>query len=245
MSAASGQQMASASQANALADIIDRLDYRRVGPEEFDDPVFRLRYEAYRREEFIPFNSAGTLFDEFDAQPNAYCYGVYIDDELVSSLRIHHLTPECRMSPSYSVFTDWLDPLLDEGKSFIDPSRFTTDLDASLAYPALPFLTLRLAVMATKYFNTSHGIHSVRPEHGAFYKRIWGAKPFAPPRYYHGLSFPMELWITESQQVYERTLRRFPLFASTAEERERLFGRNQKLALSVPAKARPAMAGHN
>ena len=35
---------------------------------------------------------------------------LYIDDRLVSSVRFHYMTPEFRMAPSYSVFTDVLDP---------------------------------------------------------------------------------------------------------------------------------------
>ena len=48
-----------------------------------------------------------------------------------------------------SVFPDILDPMLDAAHTFIDPGRFTADYEASLAYPALPFLTLRIAVMAS------------------------------------------------------------------------------------------------
>ena len=228
MSAAAQNQVAPASNfAGTLIDILDRVEYRRVSTSEQFDPVYRLRYEAYRREEFIPFNNHGTLRDEFDELPNSFCYGVYIDGELVSSLRIHHLTPECRMSPSYSVFTDVLDPLLDAGATCIDPTRFTSDFEATLAYPALPFLTLRLAVMATRHFRATYGLHSVRPEHGPFYKRVLSSGLIAGPRYYHGLSFPMELWGTLAQEVYPKTLRRYPFFDSTDEERRRLFSPNQ------------------
>src|SRR6218665_2275831 len=79
-----------------LIDLLDRVEYRRVPPEVQYDPVYRLRYDAYRREEFIPINSDEMVRDEFDDLPNAYCFGVYIDGELVSSVRFHHLTPEFR-----------------------------------------------------------------------------------------------------------------------------------------------------
>jgi hypothetical protein len=223
-----------------LIDILDRVEYRRVPIEDQFDPVFRLRYEAYRREDFIPFNTGGVLRDEFDDQPNAFCYGVYIDGRLVSSLRIHHLTPDCRMSPSYAVFTDVLEPMLDAGATFVDPTRFTSDFEATLAYPALPFLTLRLAVMATKYFNADYGLHSVRPEHGAFYKRVLSSSLIAGPRYYHGLTFPMELWGTEAPKVYEKTLRRYPFFASTDQERQQLYAPPHRSPLWVHPSARAA-----
>ena len=223
-----------------LTDILDRVEYRRVDSSEHFDPVYRLRYEAYRREEWIPFNSLGTLRDEFDDQPNSMCYGVYIDGSLVSSLRLHHLTPGCRMSPAYSVFTDVLDPLLDQGLTFIDPTRFTADYEASLAYPALPFLTLRLAVMATINYRVTICLHSIRPEHVAFYRRVFDSYMLADQRFYHGLSFPMELWGTRAAAVYDRTMRRYPFFHSTTEERSQLFGPPHRSPLLIRASARAA-----
>ena len=44
-----------------LIDLMDRVEYRRVSADEQMDPVYRLRYEAYRREEFIPVNSQETV----------------------------------------------------------------------------------------------------------------------------------------------------------------------------------------
>src|SRR3569833_2226156 len=78
----------------ALMDILDRVEYRRVNPYDLDDPVYRLRYEASRREDFYPANSLGVLrdgFDDYERYPNSWTYGVYIDGALVSSLRLHYL----------------------------------------------------------------------------------------------------------------------------------------------------------
>jgi hypothetical protein len=227
MSAATQTRAAPASRfAGSLIDILDRVEYRRVSPGEFNDPVFKLRYDAYRREGFIPFNSLSSLhdeFDEFDKFPNSWNFGVYIDGALVSSLRIHHLTPDCRKSPANSLFPDILEPLLDAGATFVDPTRFTADFEATLAYPALPFLTLRLAVMATRHFRATYGLHCVRAEHGAFYKRVLSSDLMCPARQYPGVGFPMELWGTQAQLVYEKTLSRYPFFDSSESERRALF----------------------
>ena len=227
MSAAAPSQASPASHfAGTLVDILDRVEYRRVNPDDLNDPIYRLRYDAYRREDFYPFNSLGLLrddFDDFGNFPNSWNFGVYIDGALASSLRIHHLTPEIRKSPANSLFPDILQPLLDAGATFIDPTRFTVDFEASLAYPALPFLTLRLAVMATRHFNATYGLHCVRPEHGPLYKRVLSSGLMAPARKWHDVGFPMELWGTRAQEVYERTLRRYPFFHSSEEERQQLF----------------------
>jgi hypothetical protein len=210
--------------AGTLIDLLDRVEYRRVSVEDQFDPVYRLRYEAYRREESIPINSQQVVRDEFDELPNAHCFGVYMDGELVSSLRFHHLTPAFRNSPSHSVFPDVLDPILDQGLTILDPGRFTADYEASLAYPTLPFLTLRVGVMAIQHFGVKYCLSSVRPEHGAFYRRIFKSIAMSEPRYYHGLAFPMVLYMCDLLSDWEGFLTRYPFFRSTPDERQRLFG---------------------
>lgn len=218
-----------------LIDLLDRVRYRRVSDSDQFDPVYRLRYEAYRREDFIPFNSQGVTRDEFDDLPNCHCFGVYIDDRLVSSLRFHNVTPETPRSPCMSVWPDILGPHLEAGRSFIDPGRFTADFEASLAYPALPYLTLRLAAMACEYFPVVYCMSAVRPEHTAFYKRIFGAKPLGDQRSYANLAFPMQLYAAEVPVIRDMVARRYPFFMSTAEERQALFGtKNPDIAAIAP-----------
>jgi hypothetical protein len=224
-----------------LIDLLDRVEYRRVKPEVQYDPVYRLRYDAYRREDFIPINSEEIVRDEFDDLPNAYCFGVYIDGELVSSVRFHHLTPEFRTSPSHSVFPDILDPLLDAGLTILDPGRFTADYEASLAFPALPYLTLRLPTVAVQYFNVRYVLSTVRPEHAAFYRRVYRSEQIGEERFYHGLSFPMVLMACDIPVMYQDMLRRYPFFRSTPEERKGLFGTAGRAPLSlIKASARDA-----
>ena len=207
-----------------LIDLMDRVEYRRVSVDEQMDPVYRLRYEAYRREEFIPINSQQMVRDEFDDLPNTYCFGVYLDGKLASSVRFHYLTPEFRHSPSHSVFPDVLDPLLDRGLTIIDPGRFTADYEASLAFPALPFLTLRIPTMAIWHFQVKYCLNTVRPEHTAFYRRVYRSVQLGEARFYHGLSFPMVLYACDLLSIEDDLFRRYPFFRSTAEERELLFG---------------------
>jgi hypothetical protein len=243
MSAAAQNQVAPASSfAGTLIDILDRVEYRRVSTSEQFDPVYRLRYEAYRREEFVPFNAGGVVRDEFDELPNAFCYGIYIDGRLVSSLRLHHVTREHKLSPSYSVFSDILDPLLEAGHTFIDPGRFTADLEASLAYPALPFLTLRIAVMAVWHFRVKYCLSTVRPEHVAFYRRVFNSTKLGDARYYHGLAFPMEMWACDCPVVYPNLIKRYQFFDSTEEERRRLFSPPHSSPLWVRPTVRAALA---
>ncbi|WDR01705.1 hypothetical protein PSQ19_13235 [Devosia algicola] len=116
-----------------------------------------------------------------------------------------------------------LDPILDEGHSYIDPSRFTADRDASLAFPALPYLTLRIVAMACEHFVARYCISAVRPEHAAFYKRIFGSHQLGTERNFAELQFAMRLYAAEVPMIRNRVADRYPFFMSTSGERERLF----------------------
>ena len=212
--------------ASALLDILETVTYRMVPFSDQFDPVYRLRYEAYRREKFIAPNSENVVFDEHDKASNVYCFGIYIKEELVSSVRFHHVTPEQRTSPSALVFPKTLKTMLDGGISYIDPSRFTTDYEASLAYPALPFLTLRVVAMASEYFDVKYCISSVRVEHAAFYRRVFGSVRLPGEGYYPGLSFPMHLYAAEVAKIRGQVAKRYPFMMSTQKEREAFFDRN-------------------
>ncbi len=207
-----------------LMDLLDRVEYRRVQLHEVTDPVFRLRYDSYRREGFIDANPQMIAGDDFDQAPNAMGFGVYIEGRLAASIRLHHVTPGQRISPSRLIYPDELDAILDSGMSYIDPSRFVTDYETTLALPALPFLTLRVAAMACEYFSADYCLSSVRPEHAAFYKRVFGSTQLAGERYYPGLKFPVCLFVAQVPEIRNRVADRFPFFMSTPEEREAMFG---------------------
>lgn len=210
--------------ATTLMDILERVEYRRVRPEEQFDPVYRLRYEAYRREDGIASNSDQVARDALDDVPNAMCHGVYVDGVLVSSLRLHHVTPAHPYSPCTTVWPHVLQPLLEAGRTFIDPSRFTADREATLALPALPFLTLRIAAMACEYYGADFCLAGVREEHAAFYKRVFGSRQIGEVGHYEGLNFPVHLYSADVSEIRNRVADRFPFFMSTPEEREKMFG---------------------
>ena len=213
--------------ADNLMDVLDRVEYARVRMDVTDNPIYRLRYEAYRREESVPFNDAGIVVDDLDTAPNVMSFGVHIDGELVSSIRIHHITRESPVGASMRVYPDILQPLLDRGETFVDPSRFTADYEASLAYPALPFLTLRIAVMATVHFKATMCLALVRPAHTAFYRRVFQSEKMSEVRSYPGLTFPVTLYGARVEESRHRSIfSRYPFFMSTEEERTRLFGQS-------------------
>ncbi|AEQ53227.1 N-acyl amino acid synthase FeeM domain-containing protein [Pelagibacterium halotolerans] len=220
----SGQQTTTSRFATSLMDMLERVEYRRVRLDEQFDPVYRLRYQAYRREDGIAINTDGIARDHLDFTPNAMCHGVYIDGVLVSSIRLHFATAEHRHSPCMRMYPGLLTAMLDAGKTYIDPSRFTADREATLAIPALPFLTLRIAAMACEYYNADYCLSGVRDEHAAFYKRVFGSTEIAGYSQYPGMNFPVKLYAADVSDIRNRVADRFPFFMSTPQERNAMFG---------------------
>src|SRR5262245_36545185 len=92
--------------ANRVADLLHRLDCRIAETPEERETIFRLRYECYLREGAIEANASETFSDPYDDSPNARIFGLYLDGELASSIRIHVTSPEHADFPSHHVFED-------------------------------------------------------------------------------------------------------------------------------------------
>src|SRR5215213_3819892 len=79
---------------NRVAELLDRVDCRLADSEEDREAIYRLRYECYLREGAISPNLSETFSDSYDDKENAWIFGLYIDDELASSIRIHVTSAE-------------------------------------------------------------------------------------------------------------------------------------------------------
>jgi hypothetical protein len=123
------------------------------------------------------------------------------------------------------VFEDLIAPEIAAGKVLVDPTRFVTDRECSRLYPELPYVTLRLPWLALEYFNADIMLATVRGEHQAFYKRLWGARSVCPPRPYPTLTKPIACMMLDYAAVRENVHYRYPFFRSTVFERRMLFER--------------------
>ena len=151
--------------------LFDRVDYRLIETPEERDSVYLMRYRAYLHGGLISPSESRRIIDVYDDAPNAWIFGIYLDGELCSSIRIHVLTSEWRTSYVTELFGDVLDSRLDRGEVFVDPARFAADPDKARRFPELPYVTLRLAYMACDHFNADTGLAMVRTDHQAFYRR--------------------------------------------------------------------------
>jgi hypothetical protein len=207
------------------SDPLDQVDYRLAQTPEEKDEIYRLRYRAYLREGAIRPSTDGRVIDQFEDAPNAWTFGVYFQGELYSSIRVSVLTSEWRMSPSVELFGDVLHPELDKGKVIIDSTRFVAEPERARNFPELPYVTVRLGSMAGVYFNADYGLAIVRPEHQAFYRRVFLHETWCEPRLYPGLVKPVGLMAAHLPTVRDRVLARYPFLRSSAFERRTLFDR--------------------
>jgi hypothetical protein len=206
--------------------LFDRVDYRLIETPEERDSVYLMRYRAYLHGGLISPSESRRIIDSYDDAPNAWIFGIYLDGELCSSLRLHVLTSESRMSYSTELFGDVLDSRLDRGEVFIDPARFAADPEKARRFPELPYVALRLAYLACDHFNADTGLAMVRTDHQAFYRRVFLHETITEPRAFPGWhSKKVALMASDFRTLRERVLTRFPIMRSTAFERKMLFDR--------------------
>ena len=212
--------------------LFDRVDYRSIETPEEKDQLYQMRYRAYTRGGLIPPSESERYSDSYDDAPNARIFGVYIDGELCSSIRLHVLTSEQRASCTTDLFGDVLHPRLDRGEVFIDPARFVASPEKAKCFPELPYVTVRLVFLACEHFNADTGLALVRPAHEAFYRRVFLNETIAEPRLFPNALAKVALMASDFRAVRERVLTRFPIMRSSAFERRMLFGPSSASSLS-------------
>ena len=211
--------------ANSVEQLLSRVEYRRAETASDLDAILRLRYDAYLKEGAISPSQAGRLEDAFDDVENAYNFGVFIDGELASALRLHTLTHTQQKSPALETFGDVLLPELRACKLILDPNRFVASPRLSRLHPGLPYVTVRLTILACVHFGIDLMTMTVRQEHQAFYKRAFFAYPVCPPRPYPLLSKPISLLFLDFARDGEKVVQHRRYWGSSHSEREALFGR--------------------
>lgn len=217
--------------------LLDHVDYRLVQTAEDKERVYRLRYRAYLREGAVSASVDERVTDQFDELPNAWTFGVYFDGTLYGSVRISVLTSIWRRSSSAETFGDIVLPRLDRGQVIVDPSRFVADPDRVKRFPELPYMIVRLAFLACEYFKADLGLAIVRPEHQAFYRRVFLHETVAEPRLFPGLLKPVGLMAADFPKMRETVFERYPMMRSTAFERRMLFERPGEAAFIRPVMA--------
>ena len=210
---------------------LENIEYRRVDNADDLEDVARIRHKAFSMVGLAPQNGT-LLIDDLDFKPNAHVMGIFFDEQLVSTIRVHHVTAAQRDSVAVAHFPDVMNPLLDAGKTFIDPVRFAADPDIMREYPALPYLTLRVATMATVYFDVDYCLSVIKPNHRAFYKRVFNSIELVEPRYFERYNSFIELHAADAHQLKRTLFDRYPFFRSQPYERKLMFAPREVLGLT-------------
>jgi N-acyl-L-homoserine lactone synthetase len=218
----------------SIWDLLNRADIRRADSAAERDAIFRLRYQAYIEEKAVQPNRDHRLTDPYDDSRNAWIFGIYIDGELASSIRLHVATCNCPDMPSLDVFGDHLRPMLDSGAVVIDPTRHVVVRRVQQRYPYLVYLTMRLGLISGEYFGAGFILAAVRTEHQGFYRRIFGHQVVAPARKYPLLEKPISLMVLDFRSARERVYGRYSFFRSTHVERRALFERTMEAPPLTP-----------
>jgi hypothetical protein len=85
--------------------------------------------------------------------------------------------------------------------------------------------------MAAEYFDADLVLATVRAEHQAFYKRVFGHRPICPPRPYLTLTKPLSLMMLNYPPARDQIVMRYPFFRSSLFERRMLFERPAAVGL--------------
>lgn len=229
-----------------LLEVLDHVEYRRVETHEDMEEVARIRYRAYKLANILTLSGA-KLIDDVDFDDHAYVFGVYYDERLISTVRIHHVTPDHRVSTTREMYATEIDKFLDAGMTLIDPVRFAADPDIIGEMPALPYLTLRIASMAADYFDADRVLQLVSPQHAPFYRRVFYADTVVPSQKNVGkYNIELTLMATRTRDVRVGLYKRFPFFVSEPYERRMMFQRSPEMGvtpLTVLPTARLATIG--
>jgi hypothetical protein len=210
-------------------EFLRKVECREAVNDREREMIFRMRYAAYYREGALPPGAPEIFKDRFDDSLNGATFGFWIDGRLASSMRLHIGNREISDLPAMTVFTDYLQPWFEAGATVVDPTRFVVDAACGRLYPKLPYATVRLAWMACEQFDASLLLATVRTEHQAFYKRLFGHRVVCNARPYPSLAKPISLMVMDFRSQKEQIMRRYPFFRSSEGERRAIFGDWSKL----------------
>ena len=207
-----------------IEQILPSLEYRRMVEVEDREAVYRLRYEGYRREGRIGDRAHRSLHDADDERPNTDSYGIFVRGMLVATIRLSILTPLYPHSPSGDVFGDVLLARVRAGKVIVDPTRLVISPRAMGQFPEMPWLTVRVPIMACIHFGADECLSTVQPQHKAFYERIFRVSRLGEPYYYAPLDMHLELLVNSARTMIDDLRERYPFLHSTYLQRRQLFG---------------------
>jgi hypothetical protein len=200
---------------------LDEIEYRRVRTAEDLEPVVALRTKTYRAHNVYVSRDAA-MTDAMDLDPRYFTFAVHWRETLVASVRIHIVTADNPHATSRSYYPDVLDPLLAQGLTFMDPTRFSIDPELANVTTGLPLVTLRLGFMAAKHFETDFCLSMIKKTHTPFYRKIFRSTQLTPYLPFDTVHATYALF-SSPRSMEDPICSEYPIFRSTQTERALLF----------------------
>ncbi|MEL6201070.1 MAG: hypothetical protein AAFR39_01790 [Pseudomonadota bacterium] len=201
---------------------LDRLHYRRIVGGDAMDAVGELRRKAYDARDIYDNKFEQSVIEDADFVDGFYLIGLYAGDTMVATVRLCVLDRDNPVTPASKMFPSVLNPLVEQGQRFIDPSRMAVDPDFAQRFPSIPIFLLRSAVIATEYFFANQCLSVVKREHGAFYRRVFKAGGLAGPIRPDGHRIEVVLLGTPLESG-PNLYRRYPVFSHLDSEKQVMF----------------------
>jgi hypothetical protein len=208
---------------NSILTFMERVEYRRVSSAEDLEEIDILRRKSYYSTGVVSQTEFGSLVDEYDHSPLCHVIGLYLDENLVGTVRLHLVDQTHLHGPTAHYFPESALKYTSGNLRYVDPSRLAIDPELSWQYPMLPLLVLRTAAMASEYFEVDHCMSFVRKGLEKSYRRFFAAEEIEAPRYFPGVRDPHMLLGAKIETVRSHISRNLPFFLSTAVERRMMF----------------------
>jgi len=211
--------------ADRAAKMLERVEHRPALCRADREAAYRLRYEAYLRQNLLNPRIDAILYDEvYDESPNSLTTLTYIEGELASTVRLHAIADEVAVSPAHDVFPDVLGPLLRRRRVIIEPARLAARAEMARRFPELPYFALRPPWMAAHHFNAHHIVLSCASGHEGYYRRVYNFQTWSGLRSYPKVTAKVICIGLDFAAERDRVEARYPSFGSTPTEREALLG---------------------
>nr|WP_250807944.1 hypothetical protein [Neorhizobium tomejilense] len=162
---------------------LERCKYRAMSSDEDLAFLSRWRWQHYMEQETIK-NRSMTIADFEDGKdrlPTARTVGLYVDDVLVSAMRLHAINREAYNIGVVDIGRDRIEREVADGRRFVFSSRWVSDPRHSNNV-AMIIATTRITPMAAEYHDADYALSVSRENHVRMYQRmqnavLWTEKP--------------------------------------------------------------------